>query len=372
MGGQIDKINIADTGETVEVLWEDGKREAFLAAWLRDNCSCSQCRHTNGQKLTNIGDFPADISLASAECKNGDLRVAFVPDNHTAYFDSEWLRACYEGNSHPPPPTLWDAQTLTPDDIARDYTAVSAGGAALADWLGLVVRYGCAILRGTPEKSATVCDIVEWFGFVRETNYGRWFEVRAVVNPNNLAYTGMGLSVHTDNPYRDPPPGLQLLHCLQNSAAGGDSVLVDGFMAAKILADKNPVHAQILADYAVPFRFADTNADLRNRLPVLMFDATGDLSAVNYNNRSIGALDMPTAEQPAYYAAYRHFSEILMRPQLNLTFKLQSGDLFIVDNRRVLHGRTAFSGAGGRYLQGCYADRDAFLSTWRILSGAVK
>ena len=31
------------------------------------------------------------------------------------------------------------------------------------------------------------------FGFVRETNYGKWFEVRTEVNPANLAYTGLGL-----------------------------------------------------------------------------------------------------------------------------------------------------------------------------------
>ncbi|MEZ5593155.1 MAG: hypothetical protein R3F53_21585 [Gammaproteobacteria bacterium] len=31
------------------------------------------------------------------------------------------------------------------------------------------------------------------------------------------------------NPYRDPTPGLQLLHCLANDAEGGDSVVVDGF-----------------------------------------------------------------------------------------------------------------------------------------------
>ena len=58
------------------------------------------------------------------------------------------------------------------------------------------------------------------------------------------------------------------------------------------------------------------------------------------------------------------FSEILQRSELNLQFKMESGDLFIVDNRRVLHGRTGFAGSGGRHLQGCYADRDALLSTW--------
>ena len=48
---------------------------------------------------------------------------------------------------------------------------------------------------------------------------------------------------------------------------------------------------------------------------------------------------------------------------MEVTFKLAPGELFIVDNTRVLHARKGFSGAGKRWLQGCYADRDGLLST---------
>jgi gamma-butyrobetaine dioxygenase len=40
---------------------------------------------------------------------------------------------------------------------------------------------------------------------------------------------------HTDNPYRDPVPTVQLLHCLRTSEDGGDTGLVDGFAAAAAL-----------------------------------------------------------------------------------------------------------------------------------------
>ena len=59
----------------------------------------------------------------------------------------------------------------------------------------------------------------------------------------------------------------------------------------------------------------------------------GDMRAVNFNNRSITALDIPDEDIPDYYAAYRHFAEILERPKLRLCFKLEDGDLFIVNNR---------------------------------------
>ena len=45
--------------------------------------------------------------------------------------------------------------------------------------------------------------------------------VRVTATPSNLAYTGLPISPHTDNPYRDPVPTVQLLHCLSNAVDGG-------------------------------------------------------------------------------------------------------------------------------------------------------
>ena len=65
----------------------------------------------------------------------------------------------------------------------------------------------------------------------------------------------------------------------------------------------------------------------------------------------------------AYYAAYRQFGEIIDDPAMGVSFKLEPGESFIVDNTRVLHARLGYSGAGSRWLQGCYADKDGLLST---------
>ena len=89
--------------------------------------------------------------------------------------------------------------------------------AALAQWLGQVERYGFAKLTGGPVAEGALFSVVDLFGYVRETNYGRLFEVRTEINPTNLAFTGLGLQAHTDNPYRDPQPTLQVLYCLESS-----------------------------------------------------------------------------------------------------------------------------------------------------------
>ena len=51
-----------------------------------------------------------------------------------------------------------------------------------------------------------------------------------------------------------------------------------------------------------------------------------------------------------------------------IKFKLDRGDLMIMDNYRTLHGRTAFRmDKGERHLQGCYIDHDSAESKMKSL-----
>ncbi|MEO1399258.1 MAG: TauD/TfdA family dioxygenase, partial [Pseudomonadota bacterium] len=64
---------------------------------------------------------------------------------------------------------------------------------------------------------------------------------------------------------------------------------------------------------------------------------------------------------------YRRFAELVDDPSLAVSFKLEPGECFLVDNTRVMHARKGYSGAGSRWLQGCYADKDGLLSTLAAL-----
>ena len=119
----------------------------------------------------------------------------------------------------------------------------------------------------------------------RETNYGRLFDVVSQINPTNLAYTGLGLQVHTDNPYRDPVPTLQLLHCLASDAEGGDSTVVDGFRAAEILRSEDPRGFDLLTRHSVPFIYAgDDGVHLEAHAPMIELSAEGRLRSIRFNN----------------------------------------------------------------------------------------
>ncbi|MEX2409192.1 MAG: TauD/TfdA family dioxygenase, partial [Rhodovibrionaceae bacterium] len=106
------------------------------------------------------------------------------------------------------------------------------------------------------------------------------------------------------------------------------------------------------------------------RSPLIELDAEGRLRGVRYNNRSAAPLDLAPEVLPDFYRAYRRFGRMLHDPAFAVSFRLAPGDLFIVDNRRVLHGRKGFSG-GKRHLQGCYADKDSLESKIRILESEI-
>lgn len=346
----------------VSIARPDGSRSRFHALWLRDNCPCAECRHESGQRLLDTRSIPDELAIVAV---SGDsvLCITFS-DGHVGSFDRDWL----EAQTHPQPPRprrLWGSELQADLPTAR-HEDVAGGGAALRDWLGAVDELGFAILTGCGTEPATVTRVAELFGFVRETNYGRLFDVKTVVNPTNLAYTGLGLGSHTDNPYRDPTPTLQLLHCLASSADGGENTLVDAFRVAQDL----PVEDfELLSGCAVTFRYTDAETDLETETPVINADVRGDVQSVHYNTRSAQPFRLPEDIVGEYYEAYQRFGRMLESVEYRIQFKLAPGDLFIVDNLRVMHGRTGYAASGGeRHLQGCYADRDGLRSTLAVLS----
>ncbi len=345
----------------------------FHAVWLRDNAADPETRAPgNGQRLIALRDIPVDTRIRSAELKGNTLEVSFAPEGKVVTYDMGWLEAnSYDEVQSPqrgwlaPETDTWDAGLM--DDIpVGDFADLSRDSAALRHWLGLVNRYGFGKVVNGPVEPGALFKIVDLFGYVRETNYGRLFEVRTEVNPTNLAFTGLGLQAHTDNPYRDPVPTIQVLYCLESSAAGGENMVVDGFAAVQRLRDENEEYFDVLADHCARFEYAgEEGVCLTSRRPMIELAPDGELIAVRFNNRSLAAItDVPFDKMEIYYAAYRRLGEIIDDEAMEVTFRLNPGEAFLVDNTRVLHARKGYSGEGTRWLQGCYADKDGLRSTY--------
>lgn len=369
-------VSVSQDGKTL-TLHEGASDTRFHAIWLRDNALDTETRSEgNGQRLITIGDIPADTTISAAAIQNSELTVTFQPEGKTVQFPLHWLKT----HAYDEPATrllgwitaaqkTWDGSQHAP---SFDWEAVQTNPTHKRDWLHAIAQLGFARLVNGPILDGALFDVAESFGFVRETNYRRHFEVRTEVNPTNLAYTGLGLQAHTDNPYRDPVPSLQILYCLENSAEGGDSIVVDGFRAAEKLRDLNPEGFNLLAGYPARFEYKGTDGVwLRSRRPMIELSPDGQLVSIRFNNRSSAPfVDVPFEKMEAFYAAYRQLAEIIDDPDMGVSFKLEPGESFIVDNTRVLHARKGYSGEGSRWLQGCYADKDGLLSTLAVLSEA--
>ncbi len=369
-------VKVINSGKAIILSRIDGSSLRYHSTWLRDNANDPQTRDkNNGQRLISILDIPVNthIKSASLDKKGKNITLKFLPEKKQVKFSSSWLEShAYDKKQNNL--KVWidpNLKTWTKASFKRvpiiNYKTAKSNKKLFIRWLKSLNYYGFAKMTRCEKKSGTVIKIAKLFGYVRETNYGKWFDVKSKTNAVNLAYTNLGLQAHTDNPYRDPVPTIQILHCLKSSTKGGDSKVVDGFSAALRLKKENKKYFNLLTKYCSRFEFkGKKNVHLKSRFPMIVLSPDKKLTAVHFNNRSIAAIkDVPFHDMLNYYKAYRKFSNIIDDPKMAVTFKLNPGDCFIVDNTRVLHARTPYSGNGNRWLQGCYSDKDGLLSTIR-------
>jgi gamma-butyrobetaine dioxygenase len=343
--------------------------------WLRDACCCGECRDEfSGQRLRSVLSLDLDTEITAWRNDGDDIEVTFAPDGHVSHFSRSWLAANAPGRA-----AVFDdrSERCRPPWLAADFDdrppevswgALRSTKERRATALATLLRTGILLVRDVPVEPEMVLAVARSFGHVRTTNYGDLFDVRVEAQPVNLAFTGRAIGPHTDNPYRDPVPGMQLLHCLQSSPGGGDNIFIDGFAAAGLVRNEDARAFATLTSTPVTFKYEDADSLLRASGPIVALNSAGDILGVRWNDRSI----QPPAVQPQdvaeIYRAMRLFARILDRPELHLHLRLEPGDCIVFDNTRILHARTALEGgAGARHLQGCYADLDGLASTVAVL-----
>jgi len=221
-------------------------------------------------------------------------------------------------------------------------------------------KYGFVIFKKVPTENNYIVNFANSIGSIRRTNFGEFFDVKSKPNPNDLAYTSLPLAPHTDNPYRNPVPCIQMLHCIENKVNGGLSTLVDGFTVTEKLKNEFPSYYKILTEIKVRFQFIDQTVILEDWAEMIKLDDKERFKQVRFSPRLDFVPLMEKEKLDLFYSARNKISEFYNSDSFRIEFKLLPGDLLMMDNYRLLHGRTSYnSSEGNRFLQGCYIDYDS-------------
>ena len=355
------------------ILAQTGKTAVELPAlWLRERCQDPRSLdpHTQ-QRLFDPHRLPEDLALVHVEQSGEDrARLAFS-DGYAGEYELRRLADELDLEDGLPREIPWRAD-LPLEGVCVDGRALDSDEVRLRS-VAALLTHGLVIIRNLSIEPECILEVARRFGYVRETNFGRLFEVYSRPGSNDLAYRPVPLGAHTDNPYREPVPGVQLLHCLVNETTGGWSTLVDSLSVAAALQEEDPEGLQLLASTPVRFRFIDANEELIERRPIVQRDVSGRMTGVHYSPRLDYLPLLDTASTRRFQRARRRLSELFADPRFELRFPLRAGELMMFNNSRVLHGRTAYDpNEGRRHLQGCYIDLDGPRSLYRTLGRRLR
>ena len=361
-------VAIAAEGRTVQIEWADGHRSTFHNIWLRDNCSCEACGdHSGGHRFFELTMLPEDMTV-EVRLAEGMIHLTWSDGHHTHY-DPAWLRAhCYtpaERKRRRPKPLTWDAGFAAKLPVV-DYRTAQDNETHRLGLFDAVRTHGICLVRNVPAEPGATEDLAGMVGFVRETHYGRVFEIVSTPDPAVIANAPVPLRPHTDENFREPPPGIMIFHSIRASECGGGaSVMTDGFRLAEDLRAQDPEAFDLLTRVPIPHRRFIETVGLRAEAPVIGLDAFGNVIEFRLNERTMGPLDLdPDLIEPVYAALSRLFA-LTYDTKYHLHHVLRDGEAMVFDNARVLHARTGFN--GNRHVRLTHVGRDEFYSRWRQL-----
>ena len=333
-----------------------GKR--FHYVWLRDNCLSPKSRHpTSFQKLYEMKHTLCPEPL-SVEEKDGELTIIWNEDPpHKSTFSISWLlsHAYDDGeqdneNEHSESNSqnqefLWDKAWIEAN-ISKLQEALSSNPEL---WFEQLFTFGFTVLHNIPAKDLQAT--IESIGPIYNSDYGLFAPSKTTNEGKDLAETGNAMSFHTDYTYWHTPPLLTSLYCVENSASGGESLIVDGFRVVDDFRQQHPDYFQILTQTPIQFKQVYTKWQYfySRTQPILELDEYGKVTRINFANSHSYTWKLPFDQMEEFYAAYITFFQYVKNPVYEYCFSLEPGDLLLMNDSRIMHGRKAFT--GNRHLE---------------------
>ncbi|WP_160502962.1 TauD/TfdA family dioxygenase [Streptomyces sp. BA2] len=326
---------------------------AFAVPWLRFSCPCATCRHSASfQRIADLSVRPDSLPEAITIELGRDGELLHItwredPVHHSTYrvdwlLDHAWNRSS-EGQFSGE--VLWDTAALGIRDMRwHDAPGCHAG---LGSWTDDLFTHGFALLRGTTE--AELQRLLAEFEPVHHTEYGRYADVRAVPEAEDLSEMSLNLTAHTDYPYRTVGPLLEFCYFVENQATGGEFFFLDGFKAAEDFRTEYPAWFALLATTPVEFEqlYSSHRYLYRLRRPVITLGPDERVQALHFGHSHAWSWQVPPERAADFYRAYHTFLKHLACEQYRVTRRFEAGECLAFRNTRILHGRHAFDPSTG-------------------------
>ncbi|OWB86131.1 oxidoreductase activity protein [[Candida] boidinii] len=429
----------------------------YSNVFLRDSCSKPEIsiQLDSNQKLFTTASIINNSNISNSpiiDNENNKLIINWIDSNndpktiHNTSYTFEFLKKYSNlstrksGKIFDHHFKLWDNRVLNGKKFLKiDYLDYLNNDKSLFDSLVSLNDYGLILIENIPKSSSPSSDIendkilttlANRIGYIRETFYGKIFDVKAIKNPNNIAYSNVELPLHMDLLYYESPPGLQFLYSINNTTKGGESIFVDSFLAAKKISEIDPQAYYALTNVPIPYHYENNNEFYYYSRPLIVEEEnfqdyynSGNnhtIREVNYSppfqaplefgithpllelggakNNLIDVLKNDKLKSTASAAAaadnlisrttsaretgdyylfkdflrgLKLFEEIINNDENKFEFKLPENSCVVFNNRRVLHARKSFefvNESDERWFKGCYIDKDTFMSRLRVLN----
>lgn len=360
----------------------DSVHFSIHALRLRDACTCSACIDpSTKQRNFETADLDSDLSwVVNDELQSGGLlNVTWMGSkehSHVSSYSKEQLRTLlgprtFRARRGGPSRIPWDSRTYQSNQHWLSFDEYMHDDAKFKHIMRSLYRYGLVFVKEVPRSTESVSQIATRMGPLRNSFYGLTWDVRSVPEAKNVAYTNKFLDFHMDLLYMADPPGYQLLHCVDNSLPGGESMFSDTLRAAQTLRKEDPEAFSILANNKVRFAYNNDGQNYEYARSTIVHEGD-EIAHVNYSPPFQAPFVGARGNLDPFHNAIRKFSRILKDPKNVFQLKLQPGECVIFANRRVVHARQAFDLSEAsdqersRWLRGAYVDEDALLSKFSI------
>jgi gamma-butyrobetaine dioxygenase len=243
---------------------DSGKKEIH-PFWLRERVNGEEFLDKNTQqRLFDPTSLNSDIAISKANISDDCLIINFNDGvNSKLNIEKIALEFSNEDNVIKSIDKIkWNSDLKNIKNF--EYQDNLFDSKEMHDLLISFYQYGFVIIKNVPTHDNFIVKFANSIGSVRRTNFGEHFNVKSKPDPNDLAYTSLALAPHTDNPYRNPVPCIQLLHCVESKVHGGLSTLVDGLTVTEDLKKENPEFYKILSEVKVRFKFIDKDVVLED------------------------------------------------------------------------------------------------------------